>query len=383
MTVFPLFIYILAFFGFLGIVLISYDSYLTLKEIFSRYHIGRWNSFDHWRDSVERCVKEWLVCTPVVPKVKRERLSLIDSIFKRNYSPTIQHWQIAGLILGEGYSIESKKRVDTLIDRETKCWTIPIDSIEIGLLGFAILLFFDSGYCKPAMDQLFQFICSQKDPTRGTIPYRKGWNSVRFVDTLGFVCPFLVLYGNRYHIQEAIDIAENCINEYYVFLSQRGLPPHAYNMELDVPLGIYDWGRGVGWYILALLSMESFSLTERKAVYEERIIRLADNLLVFQNKDGGFSSSLFISSRPSEGSSTVLCALLLEKAYELTSSDCYYSSISRALSALQRITRRSGALDMCQGDTMAIGAYSSHYSVMPFAQGLLLLLIKKYSGKQN
>ena len=39
-------------------------------------------------------------------------------------------------------------------------------------------------------------------------------------------------------------------------------------------------------------------------------------------------------------------------------------------------TRRNGALDYCQGDTYGIGLYSQIFSVMPFAQGMALMLSK-------
>ena len=45
--------------------------------------------------------------------------------------------------------------------------------------------------------------------------------------------------------------------------------------------------------------------------------------------------------------------------------------------ALMKVTRRNGALDYCQGDTYGIGFYSHLFSIMPFVQGMALLLSKR------
>ena len=42
-----------------------------------------------------------------------------------------------------------------------------------------------------------------------------------------------------------------------------------------------------------------------------------------------------------------------------------------------KATRRNGAVDYCQGDTYGIGYYSQIFSVMPFVQGLTLMLSKQ------
>ena len=42
-----------------------------------------------------------------------------------------------------------------------------------------------------------------------------------------------------------------------------------------------------------------------------------------------------------------------------------------------KATRRNGAVDNCQGDTYGIGYYSQIFSVMPFVQGLVLMLSKQ------
>ncbi len=364
--------------GIICSIIVSFDIYNNLRLRFQRFHIGRWDSEKNWKDAVENTTARWLKRTPIVPKLTTNRLYLIDIIRGNHRSHTIQYWQIAGLLIGEGYSENSKQKIEKLIDPKSKCWSFEINHIEIGLLGYAVLLNFDSVVYKPAMDQIYGFILNQKDSLLGTIPYRKDSCFLRYVDTLGFICPFLSLYGDKYQLTESFDLAEKCFTEYSSYLSPFGFPPHAYNLELSLPLGVYDWGRGLGWYILALINLYDYSYeSEKKESYKEQIVSLSNSIIFCQNKAGGFSASLFMPSRPTEGSASVLCSLLLLKAYEITGNDLYHESLLRTLIAMRKLTRRDGALDMCQGDTKGIGNYSTDYSIMPFAQGLLLYVLKQ------
>ena len=51
----------------------------------------------------------------------------------------------------------------------------------------------------------------------GTIEYRKFMKGYRYVDTIGFICPFLVTYGIRYNKSECIDLAVKQIKEYETY----------------------------------------------------------------------------------------------------------------------------------------------------------------------
>ena len=91
----------------------------------------------------------------------------------------------------------------------------------------------------------------------GTVYYRSTIPSIRFVDTIGFICPFLTLYGSRFNKPEYIDLAVFQIKDYVenAFLTTPFIPAHAFNYKTKVPLGIYGWGRGLGWFILGIVDM--------------------------------------------------------------------------------------------------------------------------------
>lgn len=160
------------------------------------------------------------------------------------------------------------------------------------------------------------------------------------------------------------------------------LPPHAYNLATHSPLGVYDWGRGTGWYILALTECL------RQAGHDDRglcgdmadtlrrlILDLAPRLAALQRADGGFAT--FICNPGgggAESSATALCGLLFESAFAVGGDSGYADAAARCRSRLMASTRRDGALDFCQGDTMGIGYYSHEFNIMPFAQGMALAL---------
>ena len=81
--------------------------------------------------------------------------------------------------------------------------------------------------------------------TEQTIPYRKTLPHIRFVDTIGLVCPFL-------HQCDFSDLAIRQIEEYDHCLWEEVFPPHAYDLASHKPLGVFDWARGWGWYVLGL-----------------------------------------------------------------------------------------------------------------------------------
>jgi unsaturated rhamnogalacturonyl hydrolase len=187
---------------------------------------------------------------------------------------------------------------------------------------------------------------------------------IRFVDTLGMVLPFLHACGWD-------DLAKRQLEEYDQALLQGVFPAHAYDTERQLPLGVFDWSRGVGWYILGLI--ETMDMEENAA----RIVKLANALLPFQREDGGFSCFIFNQKERMESSGTALIGLLFVSAYQITHDKRFLESAFRVEKSLMKATRRNGALDNCQGDTYGIGYYSQIFSVMPFAQGLALKLSKQ------
>lgn len=395
-------LYIFALIGLMAVVFLAIDGWLAFQQWQKRIHIGRWSDTEQWAAAIDTVCRRWMKRTPIVVQ-KQNRLLLWDILSGRHKNATIQYWQKAGLLLGEttctstpttptnraqrdfsdhpgGGEPDTLWFVQRQIDLTTGAWRYPLQHVDIALLGYAILLQrnIDTEQVRPAMEQVYQLLLQAKG-TGDTLPYRGTGGSTRFVDTIGLVCPFLIKYAQCYSVAEAQQLALRQLHEYDAALHPRfGLPPHAYDLRTQLPRGIYDWGRGNGWYILGLVEMyRQLSTGSDKEELANRIIQLSNNLLPFQLSTGGFASQLFATDLPAEGSATALAGLLFHEAYRLTGETRYKEAVTKVLKCLMQMTQRGGELDLCQGDTIGIGNYSTYHGYMPFAQGMLLLLIKR------
>ena len=106
----------------------------------------------------------------------------------------------------------------------------------------------------------------------------------------------------------------------------------------------------------------------------KRQVSLSRELLPLRKRNGGFGWMVARPESVFESSGTALMGLLMLTAYHISGESCFLDAAFGAEKALMGVTRRSGALDMCQGDTKGIGMYSDVWGLMPFAQGMALRL---------
>ena len=337
------------------LLFISVDLYINLHECFLRVHIGRWQDRTIWRQAVEQKAGEWLRHAPTVRQTAQTRLVLWDILRGKYRNSTIQTWQDAGLILGLGKqaAVDYSKTHKGVLEKKK---IMPEDL----LLAYALK---ENDCLNPQLEEkILSYYQNEKE--QGTIHYRPWVKNIRFVDTLGMVLPFLHACGWD-------DLAKRQQDEYDKAILNGVFPAHAFNLETNLPMGVFDWGRGIGWYILALIE------TVDMEGHNVRIIQLAKALLAHQKSDGGFGCFVFNSQSRMESSATVLIGLLFLSAYEQSKDATFLNAARKTERALMKATRRNGAVDYCQGDTYGIGYYSQIFSVMPFVQGLALRLSKK------
>lgn len=373
-----LLLWILVVVGLFAIAVIGYDAVVGFNRWQRRIHIGRWSDMPAWKTALANCGSRWLKHLPVVPKLDNDRLILLDKITGQYSNPTIQSWQYAGLVLGLKTVRNNDFHIQFIDDAGN--WRNTPVNIDFALLAYALMSEDRLNGLGTAMKQVYDLILSVKGDN-DTVPYRRGMNGIRFVDTIGFICPFLVKYGLNYAVPDALNLARMQIEEYdkMLFSGSANFPPHAIDRERNLPLGVYDWGRGVGWYILGITeTYRCLPEGDFKEYLGARIVKLADELRQFQKASGGWGSSVFMADSPVEGSLTSLAGLLMVEAYSITGDKDYLSVAENAIRQLMAITQRNGAIDMCQGDTKGIGNYSTRYGYMPFAQGMALLLVKRF-----
>lgn len=349
-------IYLLATIGVVSLLFLSVDTFISFNEWQQRIHIGRWEDRKSWQKAVEKKAKSWLRHTPTIPITDQSRLVLWDMIHGNYRSTTIQSWQDAGLLLGL-----DKEDAISYLEHHPQLFASPTIEFDQALLAYALK---KQGVLSTDKEEKIRALFQSYAQEKGTVPYREQLPDIRFVDTIGLICPFLHACGwNK--------LAINQIQEYDDFLLNGIFPPHAFNKTAQKPMGVYDWSRGLGWYILALIETEN--LEGNRA----RILRLADSLIPYQRTDGGFNCMFFNPQERFESSGTALIGLLFIKAYELSHHAEYLKAAKATERSLMKATRRNGTVDYAQGDTKGIGFYSRTFSIMPFTQGMSLYLSKR------
>ncbi len=337
-------------------IVIIYDILVDFYEWQSRIHIGRWSNRKIWQSAVEKKAIKWLKHAPTITIRDTNKYYLVDAIFNNNKSNTIQSWQYAGLILAlerESISEKISERLNSMIDCNASC--------DFAFLAYALKK--KSLLSKIAEEKTIDYF-SKFSKNNNTIPYRNHLPNLRFVDTIGLVCPFLYQFG-------FYELANRQIAEFDKALLNNALPSHAWDRENNLPLGIYDWGRGLGWYILGLIENNNISNNL------DRIVNLSSSLIPFILPSGGISHMFFNKNNSFESSSSAIVGLLFLRAYELTDNIQFLDIAKKIENGLMKATRRNGAIDFSQGDTKGIGFYSSRFSIMPFTQGMSLYFSKE------
>lgn len=343
------------------LVFVGFDLCASFYEWQARIHTGRWDDRLRWQRALERRARKWLRRAPTVRICDNNRWVLYDMLRGKYRSRTIQSWQDAGLLLGLERE-DSLRYASRKTDAGSGDWKRRPAHADAALLAYVLKK--NRALPSQAERTTLDLLLSLKG-LQQTIPYRRTLPNVRFVDTIGMTAPFLSLCGQA-------GLAEAQIAEYdRALLPDSRIPPHAYDLIRNLPLGIYDWGRGVGWYILGLVESNA------DGRYDGRIVALAAELLRHMKKEGGFGAMFFSADSPLDSSGSALIALLMVRAYRIERNPRFLEAAFMTEKRLMASTRRSGALDLCQGDTKGIGQYSRTFSVMPFAQGIALRLSRE------
>lgn len=387
---------IISIFIILTIIIVSIDMIPIFITWLSRIHIGRYNDIEVWNKSITNIGIKWLNRTPKIKVTDNTRLIVIDML-RGNYTKNaIQHWQEASLLLGLTEYLKSnedktvKNNIENFLnskfDNEGQ-WIDKPEYIDGAILAYAIMKldFIDIDKYKLAFDYIWNMIQDHIGED-GTVKYRKFMNSYRYVDTIGFICPFLVCYGNRYNKSECIDLSIKQIKEYdkYGMLNKYHIPCHAYKIENKLPLGIYGWGRGLGWYAIGLIDTwnELKKDNKYKNTLEESIINFAKSAIEFQQSNGAWSWTVTRPETRLDSSTTATLAWFMLNASKIESiSDECMNSYKKAIKYLMSVTKRNGGIDFSQGDTKDIGVYAQLFDILPFTQGFAIRSINENKDK--
>lgn len=356
----------------------------------SRIKIGRFQSKKSWCNKVAQISMTWLRKTPTVKLTDNTRLIFIDILKEKYHSSAIQSWQEAALLLGlneyakTSNDIAIQKEIANFIQTKTDhsgAWIEKPMASDHAILAYAFLNmdFIDHAIYKSAFDETYGMILSLKGED-GTAAYKNHKKDFRFVDTIGFICPFLVTYGLKFNIPEAVDLGINQILEYqkYGMMPHENIPCHTYHVETKIPTGLFGWGRGLGWWVIGLADSWQ-ALPENhpaKKHLEKLMMKTARSVVKFQEASGAFHWLLFDPASRLDSSTVATLAWFYSvgEAIPEIADECHVGK-EKALNYLQSVTRRNGAVDFSQGDTKGIGVYSQNFDLLPFTQGFVLRTI--------
>lgn len=371
------------------IIVVFMDSIPVLRDWFGRIHIGRYEKTKDWNRAITNVGARWLNHTPTIKLTDHSRLIFIDMI-RGNYSrKSIQYWQEAALLLGlsEYLSKNEDKRLIHEILRfmqtnfnEQGQWRQMPQHVDVGILAYGIMNLgvIEVDRYKPALDEVWRLILAHVG-SDGTVEYRKHMSNYRYVDTIGFICPFLIKYGLQYQREECISLAVEQIRRFEQngMLEKHYIPGHAYNIHSGIPVGLYGWGRGLGWYAIGLIDSwnELPDTHASKRLLEDLVRKFARTVLTYQNLSGSWNWSVNRTESRSDSSTVATLGWFLQQASQLPDlkEECMDGE-QRASAYLMKMTRRKGAIDFSQGDTKDLGVYSTHFNVLPFTQGFSIRL---------
>ncbi len=359
--------FLIVLFGAVSLVSLTVfgcDLVPALRHFVGRIHIGRWADEAAWRAAAEKKALQWLKKMPPLPVTDETHYTILPRLRGQYRNAHFVCWQQASLLLGLERSPEAKQLTRAFFDKSDV--TNAPYTVGNAMLLYALL---KNGFADdPAVKQAAQKYAAEMLSLAGggTLPYRPG-GAHRFVDTLGMACPFLTEYALLTGNADALELVKRQLDEFDArgIHPVSGLPVHCFDAA-GAPVGVYGWGRGCGWYAIALA--ECHDLLRGKDAYADelwrRMERLANDLLPLQHENGSFNCILGAETR-ADSSATAVLGWFLARAGQA-------DAAKRAKQYLMSVTRRSGEVDFAQGDTMGEGNYSRRFEPLPFAQGFAL-----------
>ena len=372
------------------IVILLNDIIPIIKTWVSRIHIGRYDNKDIWKNAMAEKSVKWINNTPKIKVTDNTRLVIIDKL-KGNYSKSaIQHWQHAALLLGlnEDENNKANESINQYLNSHfdgNGQWKEKPEFVDCAILSYAVMKCDRTDKYKPSLDYTYELI-KELVGEDNTVKYRKSMPNYRYVDTVGFISPFLVKYGLKYNDEKAIELGVKQITEYYKygFDSDNNIPFHAYDVNNKYKLGLCGWGRGLGWFAIGLIDAwrELPNNNKYKNILEEIVIKYANTILKLQLDNGGFGWTVTRKETRIDSSTTATLGYFLVCASEIEEiTESCLEGYNKAIKYLMSVTKKNGEVDFSQGDTKDIGVYSMLFDILPFAQGFALRAINKKSNK--
>lgn len=380
---------IIAILLFIALIIVLFDYSDDFINWIMRIKIGRYSDYGEWVNAVKSVNTRWLSKgAPTVPKNENRRFKLLDMIKNHKKGSSVGFWQDAALLKGisadenEDEKNAAEKLMERYIDVFTGEWKKPPQNVDAAMLSYELMSckYIDNRVIEPAMNYVADMLEAQYEEY-GTVPYNTNLPDIRFVDTVGMICPFLIKYANEYNRPKYIDIALDQIKQYKKsgFDDKTDLPFHCFDVKTKAQLGICGWGRGCGWWALGITDtlkelIKCNGFNKEKAVLLKLGISFLDEMKQYVG-DNGAVNRMVLTDSLNDSSASAILAYCYSYFYSISKKEDYKETVERITGYLITVTRRNGEIDFSQGDTMGIGFYSAKHVVIPAAQGFALAAV--------
>jgi len=230
-----------------------------------------------------------------------------------------------------------------------------VDQVPIGVCFINLYRMTNNKDYLDCASAIYNWLLSRRVKDTNTIYYRKD-SPNQFIDALGMYVPFLVEYSKLTGDTLAHSIAYDNMLEFYKYGvdKETGIPSHGYNLNTHIKVGSSNWGRGIGWYLLAASYLPEF--IEVKIDKQLSLISKTQ----FPQTSKHFDSSV---------------ALLFE---------IYMQSRglhSRSIDFVKPYVLQSGFVTECSGDTYDFNNHSYIFSSAEMTNGFFLMLASQLKAQ--
>lgn len=227
-----------------------------------------------------------------------------------------------------------------------------IDQAPIGIFLLNLYHWYKSDAYLQAANSLFNTIAGMREPD-GKIMYTPGLE-FNFADAVGMYVPFLMEYFRATEDSLALEIVDYNMELYYDkgVNHESGIPFHGYNIKNGMPVGSANWGRGIGWYLLAA----AFCPKIDDPALKKTLSRI--EYTQFPGSSDHFDSST---------------ALMFE-IYKQSKNP----KRKLSLEFIKPHVLKTGFVDDCSGDTYYLNSYSHTFGESELCNGLLLMLASRF-----
>lgn len=296
------------------------------------------------------------------------------------------NFPLAFLLLGLLDRYESSGDTKLLEDIEQKCTELvsssgqlifTFDKVDQAMFGLVFLRLYTIARAKKyltASNEIYKNVLSYVGDD-DIVRYRKGVD-VAFIDTIGLVCPFLIMYADITDCKSARVLAEKQVDHVLdTGLDKDGiLPFHAVDLNLNAPLGSINWGRGIGWWVLGLAPLAAKSDKDHPNKYFTALQKILAFLERARLDNEYWPQFIGHTNDNTIDSSATLMFLLATQQAGIRDIES-----QELLSVIGRCVDSSGKVINASGDTIYINKYSRVKGASELAQGLMLSLISEVS----